>query len=71
MFRDTWGHPNEVIKALAGYCHFAVIYKRTPVGLPKPSILATKPAWDDTLNRLLQDLAWEAVTNEPMSGVKG
>jgi hypothetical protein len=71
MFRDTWGHPNEVIKALAGYCHFAVIYQRSPVGLPKPEILAKNPAWDEKLNRLLQDLAWEAVTNEPMSGVKG
>jgi hypothetical protein len=70
LFRDSWGHPTEPIKALSAYCHFAVIYRRSPVGLPKPSVLAKNPAWDDALNRLLQELAWEAVTEEPMSGVK-
>jgi hypothetical protein len=70
LFRDSWGHPNDVIKALSGYCHFAVIYRRSPVGLPKPSILSTKPAWEDgSFNRLLQQLAWDAVTKEPMSGL--
>lgn len=71
LFTDSWGHPTEPIKALSAYCHFAVIYKRSPVGLPRPAILAKKPAWDDKLNRLLQELAWDAVTNHPMSGVKG
>jgi hypothetical protein len=71
LFRDTWGHPTQPIQALSAYCHFAVIYKRSPVGLPKPAILAKNPAWDEKLNRLLQELAWEAVTKEPMTGVKG
>lgn len=71
LFRDSWGHPNEVIKALSAYCHFAVIYKRSPLGLPMPLILAKNPAFNDELNRMLQELAWEAVTKEPMSGVKG
>lgn len=69
LFRDSWGHPTQPIQALAAYCHFAVIYHRSPVGLPKPAILAKNPAWDDKLNRLLQELAWEAVTSHPMSGV--
>jgi hypothetical protein len=70
LFRDSWGHPTQPIQALAAYCHFAVIYKRSPVGLPRPAILARNPAWDDKLNRLLQELAWDAVTKEPMSGLK-
>ncbi len=40
-----------------------------PVGLPRPAILTRNPAWDDQLNRLLQELAWNAVTKHPMSGV--
>lgn len=71
LFTDSWGHPKEVIKALSAYCHFAMIYKRSPVGLPIPLVLAKNPAFNDELNRLLQELAWEAVTKEPMSGVKG
>lgn len=72
LFRDSWGHPREPIQALSAYCHFAVIYKRSPVGLPKPTIISKKPGWNnDGLNRLLQELAWDAVTKCPMSGVKG
>ena len=70
LFRDSWGHPTQPIQALAAYCHFAVIYKRSPVGLPRPAVLAKNPAWDDKLNRLLQELAWDAVTKEPMAGLK-
>jgi lysophospholipase L1-like esterase len=70
LFRDSWGHPTQPIMALAGYCHFAVIYQRSAVGLPRPTILTRNDAWDDKLNRLLQELAWEAVKEHPMSGVK-
>jgi hypothetical protein len=69
LFRDSWGHPTQPVQVLATYCHFAVIYRRSPVGLPLPSLLAKNPAWDDKLNRLLQELAWEAVCKHPMSGV--
>ena len=42
------------------------------VGLPLPAILATakNPKWDDKLNSQLQELAWDAVTHHPLSGVK-
>ena len=39
LFHDSAGHPTEVIQALSGYCHFAVIYHQSPVGLPVPYIL--------------------------------
>jgi hypothetical protein len=71
LFRDMWGHPTVPVQVLSGYCHYAVIYRRNPVGLPVPlAILRAKnPAWDEKLNRLLQELAWEAVTHHAMSGV--
>jgi len=71
LFRDTWGHPTAPVQVLSGYCHYAVIYRRSPASLPVPPtfVKAKKPEWDEKLNRLLQDLAWEAVTHHPLSGV--
>jgi hypothetical protein len=71
LFRDTWGHANAPLRVLSGYCHFAVIYRRSPAGLPVPTDLAraNNPEWGEKLNRLLQELAWEAVIRHPMSGV--
>ena len=71
LFRDNWGHPQAPLRVLSAYCHFAVIYQRSPVGLPVPSDFtkAKKPEWDARLNLLLQELAWDAVIHHPMSGV--
>ena len=68
LFRDSWGHPTHPIMALSAYCHFAVIYKRSPAGLPLPSVLLRNPAWNGKLNRLLQELAWEAVQKQGQGG---
>ena len=59
------------MQVLNAYCHYAVIYRRSPVGLPMPAALANakNPNWDANLNRLLQELAWDAVTHHPLSGV--
>jgi len=70
LFRDHWGHPTAPVQVLAAYCHFAVIYRRSPVGLPLPAAFAKNPAWEDKLNGMLQELAWDAVTKHPMSGVR-
>ncbi|MCL5269398.1 MAG: hypothetical protein M1457_02325 [bacterium] len=72
LFRDSWGHPTAPLQVLAGYCHYAVIYRRSPVGLPIPPELAkaNNPDWDARLNRLLQELAWDAVTRHPLGGVR-
>lgn len=69
LFTDAIGHPKPPLQALVAYCHFAVIYRRTPVGLPVPAVLAGSDN-AEKLNRLLQDLAWNAVTHHPLSGVK-
>jgi len=49
-----------------------VIYRKSPVGLPVPAVLTQSkvPAQErEKLNRLLQELAWDAVTHHPLSGV--
>jgi hypothetical protein len=68
LFTDAWGHPSVPLRALSAYCHFAVIYRRSPVGLPIPASLKGSLK-DEALNRLLQELAWEAVSHHPLAGV--
>ena len=68
LFRDALGHPNPPLAELVTYCQFAAIYQRSPVGLPVPALVKDAPQAAE-LNRLLQQLAWEAVVNYPMSGV--
>ncbi len=70
LFTDAWGHPAPPLMALSGYCHFAVIYRRSPAGLPVPRILAGNPKWDAKLNRVLQELAWDAARQHPLSGLR-
>lgn len=72
LFRDDLGHATPPLMVLTGYCNWAVIYRRSPVGLPlHPGLRSAKgaPAWDERLDRLLQQLAWDAVLQEPLSGV--
>ncbi len=73
LFADNIGHPTPPLEALNAYLHYAVIYGRSPVGLPIPGVLknAGKPEWNnEKFNRALQELAWETVMNYPPSGVK-
>lgn len=75
LFTDAIGHATAPLQALTAYCHYAVIYRRSPVGLAMPSVIkGMKGDLDDEtkgkLNRLLQELAWEAVTANPLAGVK-
>ena len=68
LFTDVLGHPGPQIRALSAYCHFAVMYRRNPTGLPVVSPLAKLPE-AERLNRLLQSIAWKAVSEHPLSGV--
>jgi hypothetical protein len=71
VFIDPIGHPTAPVVALNAYLHFAVLYNRSPVGLPLPSNLkkASKAQWDEKMNQKLQELAWDLVTKYPPSGV--
>ena len=71
LFTDPIGHARPPLQALVGYCYYGLIYQKSPVGLPMPAVLtkANLPE-GEKLNRLLQELAWQAVTQHPLSGVK-
>lgn len=69
LFNDPIGHAKPPVQVLTAYCHFAIIYKQSPAGLPAPARLG-KMDQVDKLNKLLQEIAWETVTKEPLSGVK-
>jgi len=69
LFTDVLGHPKPPLTVMMGYCHYAVVFRRNPVGLPVPKALKAQGEVDG-LNRLLQELAWDAVIHHPLSGVK-
>jgi hypothetical protein len=72
LFTDPLGHPTAPLQALITYAHYAVIYRKSPVSLAMPAALARSkvPAEErEKLNRLLQELAWDAVTHHPLAGV--
>lgn len=75
LFTDAIGHATAPLQALTAYCHYAVIYRRSPVGLAVPNVIKGMKGelGDETktkLNRLLQELAWDAVSEHPLAGVK-
>ena len=74
LFRDNWGHANPPLQILSSYCHYAVIYRQSPVDLPVPQTfkLLKEMSDDDKakLNTLLQQIAWDTVNTHPMSGIK-
>jgi hypothetical protein len=72
LFRDDLGHGKPPIAVLTAYCHYAVIYGRNPIGLPAPEALRAAGLGENTdrVNQVLQEVAWQAVTAEPESGVK-
>lgn len=64
LFRDRIGHANAHVQALATYCNFVAIYRRNPKGLNLPDQAIT-PAQ----HALLQQLAWDTVSQYPYAGV--
>jgi hypothetical protein len=69
LFTDPIGHAKAPQAALVAYVYYALVYQRSPVGLPIPGVLAKAPE-AEKLNRLLQEIAWQAVTQHPQSGIK-
>jgi hypothetical protein len=71
LFIDVMSHPSAPLEALNTYLHYAVLYDRSPVGLPMPGLLkrAKREAWDEKLSRSLQEIAWDTAAKYPYSGV--
>ncbi len=74
LFRDNWGHAQPPLQILSSYCHFAVLYRRSPAGLPVPAALRLLKDISDAdkakLNTLLQQIAWDTVSQHPMTGLR-
>lgn len=71
LFTDPIGHAKPPLQVLVAYVYYAQIYGRSPVGLPVPAALNGTFNEETTakVNRVLQEVAWKAVTGHPLSGV--
>ena len=65
LFRDPIGHGLGHVQALAAYCNFAAIYRRSPQGLK-----LTEPGVDNAQHAILQRIAWETVSKYAYSGIE-
>jgi hypothetical protein len=65
LWNDAMPHAGVHVMALSGYCHFAAIYRTSPVGL---KISRFKELTDEQ-HAILQRIAWETVSNYPHAGV--
>lgn len=70
LFVDP-AHPSPPLEALNTYLHFAVLYGRSPIGLPMPDMLrkANRREWDDAFCRSLQEMAWAVASAYPYAGI--
>ena len=72
LYRDKI-HPNTIGAYLIALTHYAVIYGKSPVGLPhalksQNGEPATAPSQEAA--RLMQQIVWEVVTRYPRTGVR-
>ena len=67
LFTDPIGHAKAPVMALATYCNFACLYGRSPVGLDDGDRELDRS--HPKLRSVLQEIAWDAVTSHPLSGV--
>ena len=65
LFRDPIGHGLAHVTALVTYCNYAAIYRTSPVGLK-----VGFPDIDAAQDKVLQEIAWETVSNYKYAGVK-
>ncbi len=65
LWTDAMPHAGVHVMALSGYCHFAAIYRTSPVGL---KISRFKELTDEQ-HAILQKIAWETVSKYPYAGV--
>ena len=69
LTRDPIGHPTQVQANLVTYVWFAAMYRQSPVGL-KALVQADDPNFVKR-EKILQQIAWNAIVAEPKSGVTG
>lgn len=65
LWSDAMPHAGVHVSALSGYCHFAAIYRTSPVGLK----IARYKELTDEQHAILQKIAWDVVSQYPFAGV--
>jgi hypothetical protein len=71
LWSDVMPHPGRQVRALSGYCHYAAIYRLSPVGLQNNNFYERA---DDPLpitaeqHAILQQIAWDVVSRYPYAG---
>jgi hypothetical protein len=68
LFRDAVGHGSQPTVDAVCYAWFAVLYRQSPVRLN--SLVDPDDANAPAQHAVLQDVAWNAVLDEPLSGVE-
>jgi hypothetical protein len=68
LFRDVLGHATQPTMDLVSYAWLAALYRRSPIGLQ--SLIQPDDPTAPERHRKLQEIAWSAVLDEPMSGVE-
>jgi hypothetical protein len=69
LFRDPIGHSTQPTSNLVTYVWYAAMYRESPVGLQ--ALVDKADPNSAARERILQQIAWNAVVGEPKSGVKG
>lgn len=69
LWRDKLGHLGPGLESLEGYVFYATIYGRSPE-LIKAPIFANQKFPNRDLDKQFRKIAWQAVLNNPLSGVK-
>jgi hypothetical protein len=71
IWRDTLGHIGEGFERLEGYVFFATLYGKNPADLPADLPFKDYGGFPNAeLDRIFREVAWEAVTAHPFSGVE-
>jgi len=70
LWRDHLGHLGPGFDRLEGYVFYATIYGRSPELLKQPILFRDKDDFPSpALDRIFRKIAWQAVSNNPLSGV--
>jgi hypothetical protein len=69
LFRDPIGHPTTPTANLVTYVWYTAMYRESPVGLQ--ALVDKNDPNSAAREKMLQQIAWNAVVGEPKSGVKG
>lgn len=71
LWRDRIGHLGPGFANLEGYVFYATIYGRSPELITDKIQLSGSPDYPNAeLDRVFRKIAWQAVLNNPLSGVK-